>query len=37
MSEQKWTKQNRISLVEPSCAKVSDPSEVPQFDGKFIF
>ena len=37
MSEQKWTKWNRIRLVEPSCVEVSDSSEVPQFDGELIF
>ena len=37
MSEQKWTKQNQIRLVESTCAKVLDPSDVPWFDGKLIF
>ena len=36
MSEQNWTKQNRIFLVRYSCAKVSGPSEVPRFTGKLI-
>ena len=35
--DEKWTKQNQIRLVEPSCAEVSDLSEVPRFDGKLIF
>ena len=33
MSEQKYTKQNRILLVESSCTKVSCPYEAPQFVG----
>ena len=37
MYEQKNTKQNWIWPVEPSCAKISDPSEMPRFDGKLIF
>ena len=37
MYEQKYTKQNWIWPVEPSCAKISDPSEMPRFDGKLIF
>ena len=24
-------------LVEPSCVEISDPSELPRFDGKLIF
>ena len=37
MSKHHWTKQNRIHLVESSCDEISDPSEVPWFDGKLIF
>ena len=37
MSEQNYTRQIWIRLVEYSCAEVSDPSEVPWFDGKLIF
>ena len=37
MSEHHWTKQNQIRLAKPSCAEVSNPSEVLRFDGKWIF
>ena len=35
--EQTYSRQNRIHLAEYSCAKVSDPSEVPWFVREFIF
>ena len=37
MPKQEQTRQNRIRLVEYSSSEVSDPSEVPQIDGKLIF
>ena len=37
MSEHHWTKWNRIHMVESSCSKVSDPSEVPLFVRELIF
>ena len=37
MSEQNYTRQIWIRLVEYSCAKVSDPSEVPRFVGELFF
>ena len=37
MSKQKCIRQIWIRLVEYSSAEVSDPPDVPQFDGKLIF
>ena len=36
MSKQKWAKQNRIRLDKYLPAEVSDPSEVPRFNGDFF-
>ena len=35
-SKQKWTRQNRIILFESSSIKISGPSEVPWFVGKWF-
>ena len=37
MAEQKYTQKIVIRLVKYSSAKVSGPSEVPRFVGKFMF